>query len=373
MTGTAFLEAAVAPHFRIDGELSHVEPFGTGHINRTYLAHYRDGNGGARYVYQHINDAVFTDVPAMMQNIARVTAHVRSKLRAGDLDDAHRRVLTLVPKQARTDDDHDALQAEDGSWWRAYRFIDGARTYDTLDDPRRAYRAAKTFGTFIEMLADLEGARLHETIPSFHLTPKRFDDFVAAVEDDPLGRAAEVKREIAFVERNARLAGALEALRADGSARECATHNDTKINNVMIDDLTGEGLCVIDLDTVMPGLALYDFGDMVRTATMRADEDERDLSLVEVDVPMFAAVARGFVDGCGVMLGAAEREHLVTAGRVITFECGMRFLTDHLRGDTYFRIHRPGQNLDRARTQFALVESLTRSEAALRAVQSETT
>lgn len=370
MTGTAFLEAAVTPHFLIDGELERVEPFGSGHINRTYLAHYRDGNGGTRYVYQHINDAVFTDIPAMMQNIARVTAHVRGKLDAGGLDDAHRRVLTLVPKQARTDDDHDALQAEDGSWWRAYRFIDGARTYDTLDDPQRAYRAAKTFGTFIETLSDLEGGRLHETIPDFHHTPKRFADFVAAVERDPLGRAAAVRDEIAFVERNAHLAGALEALRASGDARECATHNDTKINNVMIDDLTGEGLCVIDLDTVMPGLALYDFGDMVRTATMRAAEDERDLSRVEVDVPMYAAVARGFVEGAGAVLGPAEREHLVTAGRVITYECGMRFLTDHIEGDTYFRIHRPGQNLDRARTQFALVDSLTRREAALRAVQS---
>jgi hypothetical protein len=143
------------------------------------------------------------------------------------------------------------------------------------------------------------------------------------------------------------------------------THNDTKVNNVMMDDLTGEGLCVIDLDTVMPGLALYDFGDMVRTATMPVAEDERDLSLVEVDAAMYAAVARGFVEGAGALLGPQEREHLVTAGRVITFECGMRFLADHLLGDTYFRIHRPGQNLDRARTQFALVDSLTRREEEL--------
>ncbi len=356
-----FLEASVAPHFRIDGEFAHAEPFGSGHINRTYLAHYRNGNGGLRYVYQQINDKVFTDVPAMMQNIARVTDHVRGKLE-GDPDDSHRRVLTLVPPIARTDSGYDALRAEDGSWWRAYRFIDGARTYDTFDDPQRAYRAAKTFGCFIEMLADLGGDRLHETIPAFHDTPKRYADFIAAVERDPLGRAIDVKDEIAFCERNASLASALEDLRAGGSARECVTHNDTKVNNVMIDDLTGEGLCVIDLDTVMPGLALYDFGDMVRTATMPVAEDERDLALVEVDSAMYEAVARGFVEGAGGLLGPQEREHLVTAGRVITFECGMRFLADHILGDTYFRIHRPEQNLDRARTQFALVDSLTRRE-----------
>jgi hypothetical protein len=365
-----FLEASVAPHFRIDGDFARAEPFGSGHINRTYLAHYRDGNGGARYVYQRINDAVFTDVPAMMQNIARVTRHVRGKLANGTADDAHRRVLTLVPPLVSTDSGHDALRAEDGSWWRAYRFIDGARTYDTLDDPQHAYRTAKTFGCFIEMLADLGGERLHETIPAFHDTPRRHADLVAAVERDPLGRAREARAEIAFCDRNAPLAGALEALRSDGAARECVTHNDTKVNNVMMDVATGEGLCVIDLDTVMPGLALYDFGDMVRTATMPVAEDERDLARVEVDAAMYAAVARGFVEGAGSLLGPREREHLVTAGRVITFECGMRFLADHLLGDTYFRIHRPGQNLDRARTQFALVDSLTRREAELHTVSS---
>lgn len=360
-----FLEASVAPHFQIDGEFARAEPFGSGHINTTYLAHYRDGDGGARYVYQRINDAVFTNVPAMMQNIARVTDHVRGKVALDDPDDVHRRVLTLVPPLVRTDSGYDALRADDGSWWRAYRFIDGARTYDTLDDPQRAYRAAKTFGCFIEMLADLGGDRLHETIPAFHDTPKRYADFIAAVERDPHGRAAGVKAEIAFCERNASLANALEDLRADGASRECVTHNDTKVNNVMMDDLTGEGLCVIDLDTVMPGLALYDFGDMVRTATMPVAEDERDLSLVEVDAAMYGAVARGFVEGAGALLGPQEREHLVTAGRVITFECGMRFLADHILGDTYFRIHRPGQNLDRARTQFALVDSLRRREEEL--------
>ncbi len=364
-----FFASEVAPHFAIEGALLSVVPFGSGHINHTYLATYRDGSGEKRFIFQQINDAVFTDVPTMMRNIARVTGHVRSKLAHLEPDDADRRVLSLVPPLARTGDGHDALIAGDGTWWRAYRCIEGASSRDTGHDAAGVRSVAAAFGRFISLLDDLPGERLAETIPHFHDTPKRFNAFVDAVERDPLGRAVGACEEIAFCERNAPLADALETLRGDG-VRERVVHNDTKINNVMLDDITGEALCVIDLDTVMPGLALYDLGDLIRTATMRAAEDERDLSRCNVDTELFAAVTAGFIEGAGDALSPVERRHAVTAGRVITYECGLRLLTDHLLGDAYFPARRTNHNLDRARTQFALLTSLTRNAEGLLNVSS---
>jgi hypothetical protein len=342
--------AEIARHFRVRGDFVSGERYGTGHINETYLARYCNDGGERRYIHQRINDRIFSDVPALMENIGRVTRHLP----------------TLTPAIVQSVDGADVVRAGDGSWWRTYEFIEGARTYDKVERPEQAYEAARAFGKFALALVDLPG-RLRETIPSFHDTKKRYADLLAAVDADVVGRASSVEREIDYCVRNAGLADALDALRRDGIARECVTHNDTKVNNVMLDDASGKGVCVIDLDTVMPGLALYDFGDMVRTATMPVAEDERPLSLVAVRDDMFEALARGYIEGAGPLLSPHEREHFVTAGKVMTFECGMRFLSDHIAGDAYFRIHRPGQNLDRARTQFALIESLSRQEAGLRA------
>ncbi len=344
---------SVASRFRVRGTFVGARRFGSGHINDTYLARYRTDDGERPYVHQRINERVFPNVPALMENIGRVTRHARAKLGAA--------ALTLVT----TDRGEDVLHDADGSWWRTYEFVEGARSHDTVDRPEQAYHVARAFGRFARALVDLPGDRLHETIPSFHDTAKRVSALVRAAGEDPLGRAAGAAREIDYCRRNESLADALAALQREGISRECVTHNDTKVNNVMLDEATGEAACVIDLDTVMPGLALYDFGDMVRTATMPVPEDERNLSLVEVNARMFEALARGFIEGAGSLLRYEEREHLVTAGMVMTFECGVRFLTDYLGGDTYFRIRRPEQNLDRARTQFALVESLARRKGLL--------
>ncbi len=287
-----------------------------------------------------------------MENIERVTGHLAAQV--ADHPDRERRVLTLIPTRR----DGVLHQDADGNYWRAYRFIENATTYNSVESPGQAYEAAKAFGEFQRMLADLPEPRLHDTIPDFHHTPKRFAALERAIAADVAGRAGQAGPEIEFALARRTLSNAL----IDAELPERVTHNDTKINNVMLDDTTGEGTCVIDLDTVMPGLAAYDFGDMVRTATSPAAEDERDLSKVNMQFPLFEALARGYLSTAGGFLTPPERENLAVAGKVITFEIGIRFLTDHLSGDTYFKVHREGHNLDRCRTQFKLLESIEQQE-----------
>jgi hypothetical protein len=289
----------------------------------------------------------------MMENIRRVTTHVRSRLEG--VPDADRRVLQLVPAR----DGSAWYVDDDGQYWRAYRFIEGAKTFDEVTSERQAFEAARAFGEFQRMLADLPGERLAESIPHFHDTPKRFTDFECAVNADVAGRAKDVRDEIAFAAERRFIAGLL----AEARLPERVTHNDTKLNNVLLDERTGEGICVIDLDTVMPGLAAYDFGDMVRTMTCPAAEDERDLARVEMRFALFEAVLRGYLAGTGNFLTPAERESLIPGAKVIVFEQGVRFLADHLAGDTYYKVSRAGQNLDRCRTQFKLLESIEEQES----------
>jgi Ser/Thr protein kinase RdoA (MazF antagonist) len=231
-----------------------------------------------------------------------------------------------------------------------------------ITTPAQAREAARAFGHFQAMLADLPAPRLEETIPRFHHTPSRFATLIAALETDACHRARDVKREIDFVTQREPVTRHLLDLHQAGRIPERITHNDTKINNVMMDPDTNEGMCVIDLDTVMPGLALYDFGDMVRTATSPAPEDERDLSKVTMRMEIFEALAEGYLAAAGSVLNPAEIDHLAYSSKLIALETGIRFLTDHLGGDTYFKIHRPNHNLDRARTQFKLVESIEAQE-----------
>jgi aminoglycoside phosphotransferase (APT) family kinase protein len=248
-----------------------------------------------------------------------------------------------------------------------YRFIERARTYDTVGSPQQAFQAAKAFGQFQKMLVDLPAPQLHDTIPDFHNTPKRFMAFERTLAADAADRAVLAKPEIDFAFAHQSIAGVL----LDAHLPERVTHNDTKFNNVMLDDAAGEGICVVDLDTVMPGLALYDFGDMVRTATSPADEDEPDLSKVTMQFPMFEALARGYLSSAGNFLTQSERQYLAFAGKLITFEQGIRFLTDYLAGDTYYKVHRDGHNLDRCRTQFKLVESIEQQEEKMDLLVSE--
>jgi Ser/Thr protein kinase RdoA (MazF antagonist) len=347
---------AAARAFALPAEPEAFVRWGSGHINDTFAVTLR---GGGRVILQRINTDVFRDPDGVMANIGRVTRHLRGKL-AG-LPDAARRSLSLVPARDGTDFARDGA----GRCFRTYEFIDGARSVDVLDSPRQAYEAAKAFATFQRLLADLPGPRLVETIPAFHDTGKRFEALALAAGRDARNRARGAAPEIAFALSREPLADALLRPLAEGELVERATHNDTKLNNVLFDETTGEGLSVVDLDTVMPGLFLYDFGDLVRSAVSPSAEDERDLSRVEASEEVFEALVRGTVDVLGDGLSPADRGRLVLAGKVITFEIGIRFLADHLDGDVYFRVHRDGHNLDRARTQFALVRSLEEKEERL--------
>jgi len=347
--------AAVVRAFEVEGEFESAKPYGSGHIHDTFCVTFDHGSRSERIILQRINTAIFTNPIAVMQNIERVTDHLRSKL--DDAPDAGRRVLQLI----RTREGASWHVDEGGCYWRAYRFIEGARAFDSVSSARQAFDAAKAFGQFQRLLGDMRGPRLHESIPDFHNTPKRFAAFERAVNADAAGRCAEAGSEIELAMSQSSIARAL----VDAWLPERVTHNDTKLNNVLLDDETGEGICVIDLDTVMPGLAAYDFGDMVRTMTCAVAEDETDLSQVSMQFPLFEAVLRGYLEGAKKFLTAAERESLIAGAKVIVFEQGIRFLADFLCGDVYYKASRLGQNLGRCRTQFKLLESIEQQEGAM--------
>jgi hypothetical protein len=342
----------VARQFQIYGEFRSAGPYGSGHINDTYCTVFDQAGSPVRYILQRINHRIFPNPVQLMENISRVTAHLGGKV-AGEFDFS-RRVLTLVPARDGLYFSRDG----DGNYWRTYLFIEQALTYDAVESTRQAYEAARAYGRFQKLLADLPAPRLHNTIPDFHHTPRRFTALENTIQADVANRASLARREIEFALRRKALCGVL----LDARLPERVTHNDTKFNNVMLDNSSGEGICVIDLDTVMPGLVAYDFGDMVRTTTSPVKEDELDLSRVTMQFPMFEALLRGYLSSAAGFLTREEKQHLGFAGKLITFEIGLRFLTDYLAGDTYFKIHREHHNLDRCRTQFKLVESIEDQE-----------
>lgn len=353
----------IAAQFQIDGRYIASEPYGTGHINDTYASRYKTADGEARFIHQRINQNVFGNPPELMDNVARVTKYQRKKIIAAG-GNPDRESLTLVP----TTDDKIFLTDDEGNFWRTYLFITGAKTYDVVENIDHVFSAARTFGQFQKLLADLPGDRLHETIPNFHNTKLRFDAFLEALKRDTKSRAREVKEEIDFLLARRQDASVLVNLIKAGKIPERVTHNDTKFNNVMIDDKTGEGVCVIDLDTTMPGLAGYDFGDLVRTAANPGLEDEKDLSGIWLDVDMFTRITHGYLDAARDFLTDVEVEYLVFAARLMVFENAVRFLTDHLSGDVYFKIHREGHNLDRCRTQMKLVQDMENKMDELQAI-----
>jgi aminoglycoside phosphotransferase (APT) family kinase protein len=342
----------VARQFQIDGQFVDATPYGSGHINESYCVTFHQSGTTARYILQRINQTIFKDPVAVMENIQRVTSHLAAKVSAQP--DRDRRVLTLVPAR-----DANAWFVDTaGNYWRAYRFIEKAHTYDAVESPHQAFQAAKAFGRFQEMLIDLPSPPLQETIKDFHHTPKRFSALEQAIDSDAAKRAITAKREIEFALKRRSLAGVL----LNANLPQRIAHNDTKFNNVLLDDATGEAICVIDLDTVMPGLALHDFGDIVRTTTSPAQEDERDLTKVTMQFPMFEALVRGYLASSGSFLTTAERQQLVASGKLMTFEQGIRFLTDYLAGDPYYKVRHTEHNLDRCRTQFKLLESIEHQE-----------
>ena len=363
MAATAAHDAvAIARKFSLTGDILSATPYGTGHINDTYKVEVKPYGGPCRFVLQRINHHVFRQPDELMANVERVCAHAYAKLRQAKDPEADRRTLRLI----LTLTGHAWYVDEAGNRWRCYHFIEGATGHDVVRSPQQAYAAAKSFGAFQAILADLPGGRLHETIPNFHHTPSRFTRFQQALAKDSHGRAAASIPEIAFALARAHDVSVIADALRDGTLPERVTHNDTKLNNVLLDDVTQEGVCVIDLDTVMPGSVLYDFGDLVRTSTSPVAEDEIDLAKVHMQFPMFEALVKGYLESAGGFLTSKEKTLLPFAGKLITFEIGLRFLTDWLEGDTYFKIKRPTHNLDRARTQFKLVESI---EAQLPAMQ----
>ncbi len=349
--------------FQLEGEYLDIMPCGTGHINDTYASSFRVGSKIVRYVHQWINQYVFKEPIQVMENIERVTGYIRQRVISAGGDPA-REGLTLVPAV----DGRSYYQTSQGDFWRTYIFIDGARTYDTAENIQNVYSASKAFGNFQKLLGDLPGGRLHETIPDFHHTRKRFDAFMRALESDPLRRARSVKSEIDFILQREGETSVVVDLLASGKIPERVTHNDTKLNNVMIDDRTGAGICVIDLDTVMPGSVLYDFGDSVRIGASTAAEDEPDLSRVGFDLKRFEWLTRGYLDAVCDFLSATEIEHLAFSARLITLEQGIRFLGDYLNGDSYYKIHHSHHNLDRARTQLKMIAEMERQAEAMETI-----
>jgi hypothetical protein len=356
--------AEVVRHFAIEGEFLRAEPYGTGHINDTYASHWRTAGGAVRYIQQRINHKIFTNPPALMENIDRVIRHIRGKRQGVPGADPQRECLTVVPAR-----DGKLYYCDgDGNYWRTYVFIEGARTFDVCAGPPQAFASALAFGHFQALLADLPGGPLHETIPFFHHTPRRMAALEQAVTKDIANRSASARAEIEFaLARKPMTAVVTEGLE-QGTIPNRVTHNDTKLNNVMLDDRTGTGVCVIDLDTVMNGSVLYDFGDMVRTHTRASAEDERDLDKVTLQMDAFEALTRGYMRSAGSFLVPAEIDRLAFSGRLITFTIGIRFLTDYLAGDVYFKTHRPGHNLDRARVQFKMVAEMEALEDRMNAV-----
>jgi len=353
---------ALSGRFALQGRWVQAVAHGSGHINETYAATYDQAGTPVRYIHQRINGQVFGEPVRLMENVARVLTHAAGRL--ADATDAARRTLTLVAAR----DGRPYVIDEAGAVWRTYLFIEGARTHDIIETPAQAEQAARAFGQFQALLSDLPGERLHDTIPDFHHTRKRFDAFTAAVQDDPCNRARDCRDLIGIALAHEADADRLLAAAAAGDVPERVTHNDTKVNNVMMDEATGEALCVVDLDTTMPGLAPVDFGDMVRTATNAAAEDEPDPSQVVSRPEIFEALVRGYLSSAGAMLRPQELEWLGFAGQLLAFEQAIRFLADHLRGDTYYRIHRARHNLERARAQFALMASIERQRDAYDAV-----
>ena len=339
--------------FDIDENIVECRPYGAGHINSTFLL---TAENGKRYLLQAVNTEVFRDPEGVMENISRVSAHLRAK--EGD----PRRVMTAVPAR-----DGGYLCQDLGKTWRVLDYVENSLCLELAENTDDVYECGFAFGNFQRLLADFDASVLCETIPNFHNTPKRYADLLSAAERDVCGRLAGVTEEMELIKKREPLISVLADAYEKGIIPLRVTHNDTKINNVLLDKGTRKALCVIDLDTVMPGFSVNDFGDGIRTSAATAAEDERDLSKVHFDIELYKAYARGFVDGCGGGLTEAEIEILPIGAMLMTLECGMRFLTDYLSGDTYFKTSYAEHNLVRCRTQLKMLAEMSEQLSAMRA------
>ena len=337
----------IISQFLLPGKLTGIRTLGNGNINDTFLIITTNEEAFERYVLQRINHEIFPHPESMMENFSRITSHLELKWKQGKYG---YQVLRLMPSKEGDNFHRD----EKGNFWRVCRFVPNGLSLDFPKNKNHAYEAAKAFGAFQANLVDLPGPPLTETISHFHNTRKRFESFLGLVKEDPRNRSRRVVDLIEFAQRRECLTEAISV----NSFPLRIVHNDTKLNNVLIHEKTGKGICVLDLDTVMTGCVLHDFGDLARTASCSADEDEVDLKKVSFLPTIFEAVVRGYLESTECLLNAKERETLHLAPQVITFELGLRFLSDYLDGDQYFKTKHPNHNLDRARLQFELLRSM---------------
>ncbi|MFI3325732.1 MAG: aminoglycoside phosphotransferase family protein [Clostridia bacterium] len=343
----------VASNFNLGGEVIEGTPFGQGHVNTTYLVTVKAKNSNKQYILQEINTSIFTNPDALMDNIFAVTDFLKEKIIAHG-GNINKETLNFL----KTNEGKKYFTHTNGSCWRVYHFVGDTICLEKVESADDFYTVAETFGNFQNLLGDYPADTLHETIEKFHDTPNRFNNFKIALETDKMGRAKDVQKEIDFVLAHEKDCSVLKDLLDAGKLPLKVTHNDTKLNNVLIDKETGKGICVIDLDTVMPGLALHDYGDSIRFGANNCAEDEQDLTKVNFSLDLFEVFTKGFMSSAGKALTETEKAYLPWGAKLMTLECGMRFLTDHLDGDTYFKIHRENHNLDRCRTQFKLVSDM---------------
>jgi len=340
--------------FAIYGDFIEAAPFGSGHINSTWISVWNQAGVRLRYIHQKINDSIFTRPDQVMENIDRVTSHIKNKVSSLGFGDINRSTLTIIPSR------ESALWVRDekGGWWRTYLYIEGSRALEHVSSTFDARFLGESIACFQNQLADFEEPRLHEIIPGFHDMEKRYLRFHKALSKDICGRVKNVQPEISFMIKNEERGAVLIRALQNGTIPERICHNDAKINNILVDESDSRALCLIDLDTVMPGTALFDLGDLIRTVTVKTAEDEQDLSKVEFQPDYFEALLDGYLSIAKEFLVPAELSLLNEAGRNITQIMGLRFLTDYLEGDHYYHINRPDHNLNRCRTQIALIQSM---------------
>ena len=339
--------------FKIDGDILSIEKYGNGHINDTHLLTLKTGENECKYILQKINKNVFKSPEKLMKNFASVTEYLANKI--NELGgDPQRETLNLI----KTVDGNSCYVDENGEVYRMMLFVKNSVCYDKVERSEQFYESAVAFGNFQRLLEKYPAGTLEETIVDFHNTPKRYENLMKAVKADVKGRAAEVESEINFAREREAFCYTLENARVDGKLPLRVTHNDTKLNNILFDRDSGKPICVIDLDTIMPGYSVNDFGDSIRFGASTAAEDERDLSKVNFDLDLYEMYVKGFIEGMGDALAKGELELLPIGAIMMTLECGMRFLTDYLEGDVYFKTSREKHNIDRARTQFKLVADM---------------
>jgi len=354
-------------YFVTDGTFHNGEPYGSGHIHDTFRIETVEKEKDD-YILQRLNNKIFKNIPELQQNIERVTVHLRNKLKAIPGSDIKRECLILIPSR----DGKSWIMDKDGNYWRMYIFISNHRSYNIVDSPDKAYEGGKAIGRFQAMLSDMPGGQLFETIPWFHNIEKRLQAFNLKINENPVGRVETVGEEINQILQRAEEMKIILKLGKEGKIPLRITHNDTKFNNILLDE-NNKALCVIDLDTVMPGFVHYDFGDAIRTATNTASEDEKDLSKVKMEINLFKAYAEGYLSETGDTLNDVEKEYLAFAPQLITYTIAVRFLTDYIDGDNYFKIHHELHNLQRARAQLRLVMSMEEQYDSMKSIISKLT